>query len=453
MKKLKFSEKHKVKYCIPDWLRDEQIKLNTQRVKGRIEPVDVPRSEAVAIVGYGPSLNDTWEEIRKFKFVVSCSGSHKFLVDRGIIPTWHVEVDPREHKVRLIGQPQRETEYLIASTCHPKVLTHLEGFNVKLWHVFDSTEQGKRLLPHGDWAVTGGCDVGMRAMALAAFMGFRDLHCFGIDGCARDSKHASDHPLAIKDGFSECEYPEGSGKTYRTTAGLLEAAKQVFYELDQLPRVRATFHGEGLVQDMAKAYKPKEDNWVVDQPFSNLIGSRKQHLISSEYRGLNNRLHTENLAYGVGGGKHAPRILKLVEQLKTHSVLDYGCGKGYLAKELSFPIWEYDPAIPGKDETPRPADIVACTDVLEHIEPERLDYVLYDLQRCVKKVGYFTIHTGPSGKTLADGRNSHLIQENWDWWKARLLEYFDIVQHMESAPIIYVIVAAKRQARVSARAA
>src|SRR4026208_971828 len=115
-KRLKVSEKHKTKYCIPDWLRDEQIKRAIARVSGRIQPGE-RKDEPVAIVGFGPSLNDTWEQIKGFKTVISCSGSHKFLVERGIKPTFHVEVDPREHKVALIGPPQKETKYLIASTC------------------------------------------------------------------------------------------------------------------------------------------------------------------------------------------------------------------------------------------------------------------------------------------------------------------------------------------------
>src|SRR5262245_43138061 len=127
MKLLNYKEKQKTSYCIENWLRDEQIKSAIKRVKDRIKPGE-RKDEPIAIVGYGPSLNDTWEEIRKFKKVVTCSGAHKFLVDRGIIPDFHVEVDPREHKVRLIGQPQNETTYLISSTCHPKVFDHLEGY-------------------------------------------------------------------------------------------------------------------------------------------------------------------------------------------------------------------------------------------------------------------------------------------------------------------------------------
>src|SRR2546430_16920263 len=51
-----------------------------------------------------------------------------------------------------------------------------------------------------------------------------------------------------------------------------------------------------------------------------------------------------------------------------------------------------------------------------------ISYVLDDLRRCVKKIGYFTIHTGAAQKKLADGRNAHLIQEGEMWWRHRRSE-------------------------------
>src|SRR5205814_10155490 len=130
--------------------------------------------------------------------------------------------------------------------------------------------------------------------------------------------------------------------------------------------------------------------------------------------------------YGVAGGKYAPVVTGLVARFKPKSILDYGCGKGYLAKALDFPIWEYDPAVPGKDNPPRPAELVICSDVLEHIEPDKLDLALDDIKRCVIKLAFFAIYTGPAKKTYADGRNTHLSQHDSDWWLAKLKESFDV---------------------------
>jgi len=408
----------KTSYCIPIWQRDLQIAHAIKTVKGRIQAHYDLRQDSCAVVGFGPSLNDTLEQVRSFKYIFTCSGSHKFLIERGIVPTWHVEVDPRKHKVGLMGQPHPDVEYLVASTCHPEVFKHLENYNVKLWHVFDNSEEGLRTLPRGEWAITGGCDVGLRAMTISRFFGFTDLHIFGLDGSSPNEthRHAAEHPKQFKLKEIEC-----NGRRFYTSEGMLAAAQSIWHELDMMPDVTPHFYGDGLIQEMFKTWERKPVEKL------NSMGFRHTELISAEYCELNQKLHASNLAYGVGGGRHAETVEKIAKSLGAGaSVLDYGCGKGLLAKELSFPIWQYDPAIPEYSAMPRAADLVVCTDVLEHVEPDKLDDVLTDLKRCVKQVGYFTVHITPSMKTLADGRNSHLIIEKPEWWKKKLEKYFFI---------------------------
>lgn len=439
--KLDATKPQKVSFCIPNWLRDIQVAQNIKRPGiGRISEVHGLQDEPAAIVCYGPSLNQTWEQVRQFKNIFTCSGAHRFLIDRGIIPRWDVEVDPREHKALLIGEPHPDVEYLIASACHPKLLDHLEGFNVKLWHVFEPNEEIP-MLPRGEWMITGGCGAGLRAMTIARWFGYRELHIFGMDGCdGPTGKHAGAHPMQARD-----SYPvDYNGKTYYTTPAFLEAARGTFHELNVLKDVNATFYGDGLVQAMAKDYKRKP---IADSFF---IAFNKPELISPEFRDLNARLHQEKPEFGVGGDKYAPMITSLRAKTGCDSVLDYGCGKSLLAKALKFPIWEYDPAIPGKEALPRAADLVVCTDVLEHIEPERLDFVLKDIQRCTRKLAYVVVATGPARKSYADGRNTHLIQQPRQWWESRLSKFFSIGKIFERASDLQIILlplgSVKRQA-------
>lgn len=435
MMQLDPSVKQEVSYCIPLWLRDEQIKLACERPIPRIRPTEGHRDEPIALVCFGPTLNETWEKVRDFKYVMTCSGAHKFLVERGIVPNWHVEVDPRPHKVDLLGAPVDGCTYLPSSTCHPSYFDHLLSWGAKLelWHVFDSALDGLRTLPRGEWALTGGCSVGLRTMTIARFFGFREQHIFGMDGCARGNEsHTTLHPMAPKK-FQPCEY---EGKTYFTTPAMLETARQTFHELDMMPDVKPTFYGEGLVREMFKHYVP---NPAAEG--KQIIGFEKPELISASYRNLNTQLHRDNLGYGVGGGRHAPTVMQLAKSISTTSVLDYGAGKGYLAKAIPYPIWEYDPAIPGKDEPPRSADLVVCLDVLEHVEPEKIFYVLDDLRRCCLKLGYFIIHTGPSSKFLADGRNAHVLQRGRNWWMRKLSQHFSVAKIIETGPLLHVIVA------------
>lgn len=150
--------------------------------------------------------------------------------------------------------------------------------------------------------------------------------------------------------------------------------------------------------------------------------------ITEEYRALNAELHLTRPDYGRRGGRHAARVLELLLKLKAKSVLDFGSGKGGLKAALpNIDIREYDPAIPGKDTTPEPADILVCTDVLEHIEPDFLDAALSEIARLTLKVGHIVIATQPDQtKLLPDGRNPHLIVQDAQWWRAKLREHFRV---------------------------
>ena len=120
----------------------------------------------------------------------------------GVIPTWHCEVDPRPHKAELIGTPHEDVETWSASVCHQKVFDLLEGFNVNLWHVFahESSRSGVPVAYRsGGWAITGGLNVGMRAMVLARFLGFKKMTLFGMDYSFKNdgTQHAGWHPKEI----------------------------------------------------------------------------------------------------------------------------------------------------------------------------------------------------------------------------------------------------------------
>lgn len=164
--------------------------------------------------------------------------------------------------------------------------------------------------------------------------------------------------------------------------------------------------------------------------------------ISPEYLEQNRALHQAG-DYGVQGWRWAQPVMQLCQDLHTRDVLDYGCGQRSLEKALGFPIRNYDPCIPGLDAPPEPADIVACTDVLEHIEPACLDEVLDDLKRVTRVAGLFLVNTRPAMKFLPDGRNAHLIQEPKSWWLPRFEKRFQVSQVRELEGEFAVLVRAR----------
>lgn len=153
-------------------------------------------------------------------------------------------------------------------------------------------------------------------------------------------------------------------------------------------------------------------------------------LITDGYRALNTELHARHGGYGSKGRSWAPRVATLALELQARTLLDYGCGKGSLAVALAqIPefaaagvlVAEYDPAIPGKDAAPAPADLVVCTDVLEHVEPECIDDVIADLERLTLKACLVAVACRPGKRVLADGRPDHLTVEPPAWWRKRFV--------------------------------
>jgi hypothetical protein len=153
-------------------------------------------------------------------------------------------------------------------------------------------------------------------------------------------------------------------------------------------------------------------------------------LISDEYKELNERLHRENAGYGGGGDRRKKEVLDLINQYQPQEILDYGSGKGALAASLSEYRWhEYDPCIPGKDELPKPADMVVCSDVLEHVESEYLETVFDHLRSLSKRLVFCVIGLRPSNKCLPDGRNAHITLLEEETWVEKFQKHFRIVKH------------------------
>lgn len=155
-------------------------------------------------------------------------------------------------------------------------------------------------------------------------------------------------------------------------------------------------------------------------------------LVSAEYKAQISKLHQESPSWGTTGRDYAGVVQSYIHQYAPKNILDYGCGKQTLARALrKYRIIGYDPGLPGLD-TPvkEPCDLVVCTDVLEHIEPDCLDDVLDDIQRVTREHLFLQICTVPAFAVLPDGRNAHLIVKPARWWMEQLWPRFDLVNCM-----------------------
>lgn len=161
------------------------------------------------------------------------------------------------------------------------------------------------------------------------------------------------------------------------------------------------------------------------------LGWVRQHwggnlLITPDYARENARLHQVDAQFGAEGYLWAYLIAGIARIENCISVLDYGCGKGTLAKALQgidLDVNEYDPAVPDKSTAPRTCDLVACLDVMEHIEPDCVDDVIRNLKWLTGKKLFVVISTKPSKRLMADGRDTHVSLHDDVWWQQKFIDH------------------------------
>lgn len=154
----------------------------------------------------------------------------------------------------------------------------------------------------------------------------------------------------------------------------------------------------------------------------------KFDLLTQDYRDQLVKKHDAK-PWGGGGKSWATTVAVLVNGLDEGDViLDYGCGRGTFKPAMlelrpDLVVEEYDPGVRGKDKTPTiPVNYVVCTDVMEHIEEEKVDGVLGHLDWLAKDGIFFNIVFTPSRSFLPDGRNTHITCKSYEWWKAKFTE-------------------------------
>jgi hypothetical protein len=177
-------------------------------------------------------------------------------------------------------------------------------------------------------------------------------------------------------------------------------------------------------------------------------------MITEAYRTLNAQLHARQRDFGTSGAKWAPLVLELVHRLGARDVLDYGCGKQTLAGLIGHAVEcrGYDPAIDHLVARPRPADLVTCTDVMEHVEPAFVAQVLDDVAGLARLGAFFVISCVRGTRRLPNGRFAHLSVHDRKWWRALIAARFASLESFPQRSKTPELVVLARHARAGAAA-
>jgi len=394
-----------------DEVINDNIRINSRR-PGKWQQLEAEHYRKAILCGSGPSLADNVNKIRQWQeeggVVFAMNGAAKFLFERGVLADYQVMIDAREETADLVGPAK---QHLIASQCHPKCFE--KAPNAIVWHL--QIEGIDELLPEykDDYCLIGGAaSVGNTATCLAYAMGYRQLEIYGYDSSNKGESSHSFHQK-MNDGEPMASVRFG-GKDYICSLTMkLQAEK--FMDTARILMsygVKINVHGYGLLPDMWKAWDSIEE--LGEQAKYELMWTHP------EYR-------------EVAPGELCAQIF--IDKFNpSGKVIDFGCGTGRGALKLKehgcdmllLDFTDNSRDLPAKTLPFKRVDLTQqfdvpeanygyCTDVMEHIEPEKVADVICNIMAHCNKC-FFQISTVPDSMGVLIGQDLHLTVRPLKWW-------------------------------------
>lgn len=142
--------------------------------------------------------------------------------------------------------------------------------------------------------------------------------------------------------------------------------------------------------------------------------------ISKDYKFLLSKKHDNDINWGTSSLKFIKSLDFIIENYGIKSMLDYGCGKGHLQRKIEenhfgIKVVSYDPCLE-KFNFKSKCELVACIDVMEYVEEEFRNQVIFDLYNNCEKFLYCVISTKKTINILPDGTNAHINLKSPNEW-------------------------------------
>lgn len=405
----------------------------------------------------GPSIAEHLDEIRAKserpdEYLVVCSNqTAKYLLEHGIVPHVHFIIDPQKKKMFDLSVTDHRVEYWLNVACHPAVFETLKakGITPRAFLCDFDADGGaiktiRENLPPGKapmMVVQGGTMAGLRAINIADGRGFRKIEYYGFDATVRlGDGTAQAYAYDKKRGEAIIEVTcDRCAARFDTTLVFQRQVNEFLSWRQNMPWIDIEIIGGGLIDHYNEHYKAD----ILARPYAT-------HRYTQAYKAMQKELHSAG-EYGIAGQEYAATVFHLTSQIAKRlgscSILDYGAAQGLTMKAVrqSFMLHEsitdrcYDPFVEGIDNDPAPADVVICTDVLEHVEPECTFAVLDHIAALTERVAFFSISLVPAVKVLSDGRNAHINLRPQEFWLRELNKRFIVAEAKSRGDVLLVV--------------
>ncbi len=227
------------------------------------------RPDRICLVGSGPSLNDTEDELRQAVWegatLVTMNGGYHWCIERGLKPQTQIVMDARATNARFLHPMVPKCNYVVASQCDPATWDAVDGRDhVWIFHAVVKQEGASSNLLDafysGQWiGIAGGTTVASRSISLLRTAGYLRFDLFGIDCCwMGDMHHAIPQPENDKDRWTSVhagvrDKPE-TLRTFRVAHWQLKQAEDLLTMMKvNGQHFTLAAHGDGMFAHLLQA--------------------------------------------------------------------------------------------------------------------------------------------------------------------------------------------------------
>lgn len=234
---------------------------------------------AASLVGSGPSLHDTYKELKGD--ICAINQSIGWLLNKGIVPKWAMIWDADE-VCEKFAVPHPEVTYLIASRVHPKVFERLKDCKVVVWHAAGDHKIEEYLDEKGimEPMVVGGSAGITRGVYLLDALGYRDLHIFGAD-----SSYHEDKTHVVKSLVPEKDILISVGNNpphwFRTTpewCAQVNEWRVIYTMFTHMDHSKLTVYGDGMLPYMHKVLEAKKKYLGPEQFMKDMAAQEEERI-------------------------------------------------------------------------------------------------------------------------------------------------------------------------------
>ena len=234
----------------------ENIRGNIKRGFPQVEPYE-SQDKVIALAVGGATLEKTFPDLMEKRKngmpLVTVNGSHKYCMDRGLVPSAMVMLDSREFNSRFIYPLSKECKYFISSQCHPSAFDNLEGHKLWIWHCAGDTDNEdllKEQYGNNYFPIMGGSTVTLRAIHLFRMLGFSKFEVYGFDSCIIGQHHAYEQKENDDEQVIDVIVAD---KEFRCTAAHYHQAKEFVQMIGKTGEYYdLAVHGDGLISHIIK---------------------------------------------------------------------------------------------------------------------------------------------------------------------------------------------------------